>query len=99
MTPKSPQGRLGGPPVAYFGALGGLLGRCGGLLGSSWNALRLSGTALGAVLERSWGALGHSAALLGASGRSLGEFGLILALPSSIFELDFEPETIKLGAI
>ena len=92
MNPKSPESRLGRPPGADFGALGGLLGR-------SWSALGLSGTALGAVLERSWGALGHSGALLNASGRSLGVFGLILALPRSILELDFEPDTIKLGSI
>ena len=99
MAPKSPQGRLERSPRADFGALGGLLRRCGGLLGGSWSALGLSGTALGAVLERSWGALGHSGALLGASGRSLSDFGFILALPRSILELDFRPETSKPGAI
>ena len=99
MNPKSPESRLGRPPGADFGALGGLLGRCGGLLRHSWSALGLSGTALGAVLERSWCALGHSGTLLGASGRSLGVFGFILALPRSILELDVEPETIKPGAI
>ena len=95
MAPKSLQGRLGRSPEPTLA----LLGDSWGAAGDSWSALGLSGTALGAVLERSWGALGHSGALLNASGRSLGVFGLILALPRSIWELDFEPDTIKIGSI
>ena len=95
MTPKSPQGRLGSPPGA-FGALGGTLGALRGTLGT---LLERSG----ALRDRSWGGLGalmgRSWALLSAVGRSLGDFGLILALPRSILDFDFEPETIKLGAI
>ena len=99
MAPKSPQGRLGRPPGADFGALRGFLGALRGTLGA---LLERSGVlwdrscgGLGALMGRSWALL----SALDASGRSLGDLGSILALPRSILELDFGSETLKLGAI
>ena len=88
-------------------ALGGPLGPTLALLGDSWGALGALLERSGALWDRSWGDLralmGRSWTLLSALGRfwgrSLDDFGLILAFPRSILELDFGSETIKLGAI
>ena len=97
-------------PKVYKAALGGPLGPPLALLeyswgaaGDAWGALGALWGSLGPLLGRSWSA--HEALLgtLERSGVLLGApwaiFGLILALPRSILELDFGPETIKLRAI
>ena len=92
-------------PRVLKAALGGPLGPTLPLLRDSWGAAGDSWGALGALWalwDRSWGGLG---ALMGRSWALRSALGRYRALPGRFWhdfsspELDFGPETIKLGAI